>query len=605
MKKIISLLLTATMISGSFSTIDVLADAPISVVINGQKIEFDQQPVIVDDRVMVPLRSIFEGMNYKVDWIQDSQTAVANRIHDKLTVQQDNNSISYEINGRAGTYLCDVPPQNISNRILVPVRAIAESSAYDVDWNGDTRTVYISNYKNGDYDLSFRSDCTERNERGIRSDITHGFNYSDEFFYDDSSVYSNDLAIVSLGVALSAFSTNESDVHYETDNITGTNKHREDNIIDTYNTLGFAGAEFYNYDKTLNASDDKTAYSFSYKNVKTDKKTFTIIPVVIRGGGYGAEWVSNFNLGNDVCHQGFLNAANEIVSSLSNYTNELKKEGLLKGDIKYWVTGYSRGAAVADIVAALINNDMQKFHAADVYGYCFATPQWINKNTYSAFSRNYSGIFNIINQGDAIPTVALSEWGYGRIGQDVYLNADSEFDIAAAENVVYALTGNERMKSAVKTVSNLTGVYEFDNTLEGLAANSSEYSQKYQQYIMDICELLCTQYSGNNGEYISLSEKFQKKHGRSVDDTLTEMDTMLLGLLTSYIESDYIDTIKCFVALARNNGVEINKQLLLFTANIVTYYIINYADSSNINGSTSLRYAHYPEIYLAWLMCNS
>lgn len=182
MRRFVGALLSVTILTGMIGSVNVSAERPISVILNGQKIEFDQQPVIIDDRVMVPIRAIFESMDYKVDWNQSTQTAVANRINDRLTVQQDSNSISYEINGKAGNYICDVSPKNISERILVPVRAVAESSAYDVDWNGDTRTVYISNYKNGAYDLSFRSDCTYADDHGIRSDITYGFKYKDDFF---------------------------------------------------------------------------------------------------------------------------------------------------------------------------------------------------------------------------------------------------------------------------------------------------------------------------------------------------------------------------------------------------------------------------------------
>lgn len=390
------------------------------------------------------------------------------------------------------------------------------------------------------------------------------------------------------------------------DNITSSSSAatREDNIISAYSTLGFAGAKFYNYNKTLNNTDDKTAYSFAYKNVKTDALDFTLIPVAVRGGGYGAEWVSNFNLGSGACHEGFLNAANEIISSLSDYIEKLKKEGLLKQDVRYWVTGYSRGAAVADIVAALISNDMQKFYTSDVFGYCFATPQWVNKNTEPVFSKEYSGIFNIINRGDAIPTVALSEWGYGRIGRDIYLNDNNVSNFTVAENIIYDITGNENIKSAVKTVSNFSGVSTFDNTLSGLAGNNIEYSKKYQKYIMDICELFCTQYIGNDGKNISLIAKFEKKYGKTAEDAMTDVDTMLLEFLTPYIGDKYTDNIKCFIALARNDGVEVNTQLMLFISNFAAYYFLNYEDSDIGDGGNSLAYAHYPEVYLSWLMCN-
>ncbi|MDD6215021.1 MAG: stalk domain-containing protein [Firmicutes bacterium] len=38
----------------------------ISIYVNGEKIEFDQAPVIKNDRLLVPLRDIFEALNATV-----------------------------------------------------------------------------------------------------------------------------------------------------------------------------------------------------------------------------------------------------------------------------------------------------------------------------------------------------------------------------------------------------------------------------------------------------------------------------------------------------------------------------------------------------------
>jgi len=38
----------------------------------------------------------------------------------------------------------DVPPQIVNGRTLVPARAVAESFGAKVDWDGNTRTVIIT-----------------------------------------------------------------------------------------------------------------------------------------------------------------------------------------------------------------------------------------------------------------------------------------------------------------------------------------------------------------------------------------------------------------------------------------------------------------------------
>ena len=115
-----------------------------SVVLNGAKLEFDQQPVMCGDRVLVPIRKIFEAMGYTVNWYEDKQTAYAVREDSAVALKPGNKTIAYIKNDIKSTYECDVPPQLISDRILVPVRAVSEISGCIVDWNGDTQTVIIS-----------------------------------------------------------------------------------------------------------------------------------------------------------------------------------------------------------------------------------------------------------------------------------------------------------------------------------------------------------------------------------------------------------------------------------------------------------------------------
>lgn len=118
--------------------------AEIKVVLNGEEIEFDQPPIMINDRVMVPIRAIFEEMGYVVNWDSTIQTAISTKDNNKITVQLNNNVIKYTLNGNDGEYVCDVAPQIVSERTLVPVRAIAECAGCDVDWDGNNQTVIIT-----------------------------------------------------------------------------------------------------------------------------------------------------------------------------------------------------------------------------------------------------------------------------------------------------------------------------------------------------------------------------------------------------------------------------------------------------------------------------
>jgi len=111
----------------------------ISVLINGEKIEFDQPPVIINDRVMVPFRKIFEALDAEVEWDGENQTVTGRKqgIVIRLNIGMD----SAFVDGRKKSM--DVAPIIENGRTLVPVRFIAESLGVKVDWDADTRTVII------------------------------------------------------------------------------------------------------------------------------------------------------------------------------------------------------------------------------------------------------------------------------------------------------------------------------------------------------------------------------------------------------------------------------------------------------------------------------
>lgn len=116
-----------------------IVNTKIDVTLNGAALAFDQPPVMTNNRVMVPIRAIFEALGYTVDWDQATQTGTATNGDNAITVQVNNPEITYD----GGTYHCDVALQNISGRILVPIRAISESAGCDVFWNQSMKKVII------------------------------------------------------------------------------------------------------------------------------------------------------------------------------------------------------------------------------------------------------------------------------------------------------------------------------------------------------------------------------------------------------------------------------------------------------------------------------
>lgn len=117
----------------------------IAVIVNGNKIEFDVEPQIIDGRTMVPVRGIFEALNAVVDWDGSTQTVIAKK--DNTIIKITINELSFKKNNELKDL--DVPAQIINGRTLVPVRAIGESFDCTVDWDGSgvTKKVIINSNK--------------------------------------------------------------------------------------------------------------------------------------------------------------------------------------------------------------------------------------------------------------------------------------------------------------------------------------------------------------------------------------------------------------------------------------------------------------------------
>ncbi|MBR0088818.1 MAG: hypothetical protein IJP94_03130, partial [Clostridia bacterium] len=82
MKKIVSVILAFAMLFAM--AVVVSADNEISVTVNGETIEFeDAKPIIEDDRVLVPMRAVFEKMGVFVDWHEHAGIVFASRMTGK------------------------------------------------------------------------------------------------------------------------------------------------------------------------------------------------------------------------------------------------------------------------------------------------------------------------------------------------------------------------------------------------------------------------------------------------------------------------------------------------------------------------------------------
>jgi hypothetical protein len=167
---------------------------------------------------------------------------------------------------------------------------------------------------------------------------------------------------------------------------------------------------------------------------KKEMGDYTVVAITPRSGGYFREWGNNMHLGDgsksDMMHEGWYNAANKLISFLDGYV----RDNNVKGRVKLWMAGYSRGGATTNLAAGLIDNKLDKGEEIfsngaytsrdDVYAYTFEAPQGANVNAKTVKAPKdslYDNIFNIVNPLDIVPKLAMKQYGFTRFGRDKYM----------------------------------------------------------------------------------------------------------------------------------------------------------------------------------------
>ena len=220
-----------------------------------------------------------------------------------------------------------------------------------------------------------------------RPDYKLVFHFGDDVFPSSATTYSKDLSYLSFGS--SACNGNRNELH------------------EFYTRIGydnFYACPAYN----IEPAKDTMGYFFAHRTINGSE----MISVSLRGFDYGAEWANNFLMGATGNHQGFNEKADEVLTGLKAYINDFYSES----NIKLWITGYSRGGAVANMLAAKIMEDETlNIPAESAYVYTFEAPQGLTQ----ANAKPYQNIFNIVDACDIVPKVAPQAFGLYRCGTDI------------------------------------------------------------------------------------------------------------------------------------------------------------------------------------------
>lgn len=120
----------------------VVSTDEIKVYVNAVQIDFpDKKPMInSDSRTLVPVRFVSQALGATVDWNGDAQRVSINNNGETITLEIGEK----EAQAGGNIITLDTNADIINNRTMVPLRFVSECLGAEVQWNGNTREIYIS-----------------------------------------------------------------------------------------------------------------------------------------------------------------------------------------------------------------------------------------------------------------------------------------------------------------------------------------------------------------------------------------------------------------------------------------------------------------------------
>ncbi len=116
-----------------------LVSSGINIVVNGEALAGSVPPIIEQDRILIPVRSLAEQLGAHVEWLAAENKVMINKDQDSLELTI--NEPSAEINGEKINM--EVPARIIKNRTYVPLRFISEALHAQVTWMPQERTALV------------------------------------------------------------------------------------------------------------------------------------------------------------------------------------------------------------------------------------------------------------------------------------------------------------------------------------------------------------------------------------------------------------------------------------------------------------------------------
>ena len=192
--------------------------------------------------------------------------------------------------------------------------------------------------------------------------------------------------------------------------------YKEDEIKAVYASLGFTAPKITHDYGGNDANKCGSAVGVKESAYNGD----TICLITLRGtvGDFptSPEWQGNFDISirESIEHNSFSLCADTVYTYIENLLRD-RSAGITDDNVKYVITGHSRGGAVGNLLAdELMKNGV---NASNVYNYNFAPPYAV----YTVVKKDYKNVYNLCNTDDLVPTI-LTTFGTNPINYRSWQN---------------------------------------------------------------------------------------------------------------------------------------------------------------------------------------
>lgn len=326
---------------------------------------------------------------------------------------------------------------------------------------------------------------------GDEKDYKSVIYYTDDYFTLDPTASSPNISFVtaSYALCLAAMGSNDKASYAESDQ----------NLKNLLKKIGFKNYKS-NHDFKIKPTSNTLGVGAACKKINGQ----TVLAVGLRGAGYEREWIGNTSMGRYGEHNNYALCSDNTLDFLKKYI----KDNKIKGNIKIWMVGYSRGGAVGNLVAAAIDDGALKdtgvkVGAKDLYAMFYEPPQGADA-TKDLQNKRYNNIWSFANLYDAVPLIGMKEFGFGRYGRVWnYPSRNTTSNYAskrkAMEKLFYAQTSHE--VEGDYTADDFQ-MYKLD-LANGIIAEDTKNKKNLEEFTPELLHFFATTIVGSRENFVN------------------------------------------------------------------------------------------------------